>query len=61
LAHRLRLTLALGASRWIPTSKKHFLPIKALRPVFRAKLLSKIERALRAGDILGDLGVDLAT
>jgi hypothetical protein len=52
--------LALDGSRWIPTSRKHFLPIRALRPVFRAKLLSKIERALRAGDILGDLGVDLA-
>jgi predicted Zn-ribbon and HTH transcriptional regulator len=52
--------LSLDASRWIPTSKRFFLPVKALRRLFRGKLLSKIERALRKGDILTDLAKDLA-
>jgi hypothetical protein len=52
--------LSLDGSRWIPTSKRFFLPVKALRRLFRGKLLSKIERALRAGDILTDLAKDLA-
>lgn len=52
--------LGLDGSRWIHTSRHFFLPIKKLRARFRAKLLSKIERALRAGEILGDLANDLA-
>lgn len=51
--------LSLDGSRWIPTSKRFFLPVKALRRLFRGKLLSKIERALRKGDILTDLAKDL--
>jgi hypothetical protein len=52
--------LSLDASRWIPTSRRFFLPVKALRRLFRGKLLSKIEQALRKGDILTDLDKDLA-
>jgi hypothetical protein len=52
--------LSLDGSRWIPTSNRFFLPVKALRRLFRGKLLSKIERALRKGDILTDLAKDLA-
>ena len=46
-------------SRWVATSRRFFLPLKQLRTVFRGKLLSKIERALRSGEILGDLAADL--
>jgi hypothetical protein len=52
--------LSLDGLRWIPTSRRFFLPIKALRRVFRGKLLSKIEDALRRGEILGDLAADLS-
>jgi hypothetical protein len=52
--------LSLDGSRWIPTSRRFFLPVKALRSLFRGKLLSRIERALREGDILTDLDKDLA-
>jgi hypothetical protein len=52
--------LSLDGSRWIPTSPLFFLPVKALRRLFRGKLLSKIEQALRKGDILTDLAKDLA-
>jgi predicted Zn-ribbon and HTH transcriptional regulator len=52
--------LSNDASRWLATSRRFFLPIKQLRTLFRAKLLSKIERALRSGEILGDLAADLA-
>jgi hypothetical protein len=52
--------LALDASRWIPTSRRFFLPVKRLRKLFRGKLLSKIERALRSGEIHGDLAKGLA-
>lgn len=53
--------LALGLSKWVSTSSSFFLPIDALREVFRGKLLQKIELALRAGEIPGDLaqGLDL--
>jgi hypothetical protein len=51
--------LSLDGSRWIPTSRRFFLPVKALRRLFRGKLLSKIERALHAGEILGDRASDL--
>ena len=51
--------LSFDRSRWIPTSRRFFLPVKKLRKVFRGKLLSKLERALRAGEILGDLAKDL--
>jgi hypothetical protein len=51
--------LSLDALRWIPTSRRFFLPVKKLRKVFRGKLLFKLERALRAGEILGDLESDL--
>jgi hypothetical protein len=52
--------LSLDRSRWVQTSRRFFLPVKILRKLFRAKLLSKIEKALRAGEILGDLTKDLA-
>jgi len=52
--------LSLDGSRWIPTSRRFFLPVRPLRKLFRGKLLAKIERALRAGEILGDLVNDLA-
>jgi hypothetical protein len=52
--------LSLDGLRWIPTSRRFFLPIKALRRVFRGKLLSKIEDALRKGEILGDLAANLS-
>jgi hypothetical protein len=52
--------LSLDGSRWIATSRRFFLPVKALRRLFRGKLLAKLERALRAGRILGDLANDLA-
>jgi len=53
--------LAIDGSRWIPTSPKFFLPIAALRTVFRGKLLSKLEHALRHARIAGDVekGLDL--
>jgi predicted Zn-ribbon and HTH transcriptional regulator len=53
--------LSLDGSRWIPTSTRFFLPVKSLRKLFRGKLLAKIERALRAGEILGDLTKDLTS
>jgi hypothetical protein len=53
--------LSLDGSRWIPTSLRFFLPIEKLRTVFRAKLLAKLEQALRAGRILGDLEDALAS
>jgi len=53
--------LALDGSRWIPTSRRFFLPVKKLRKVFRGKLLFKIETALRARQILGELSTDLAS
>jgi hypothetical protein len=52
--------LSLDGSRWIQTSRRFFLPVKALRKLFRGKLLSKIEQALRKGEILTDLANDLA-
>ena len=52
--------LSLDGSRWISTSTRFFLPVKALRKLFRGKLLSKIERALRTGQILTNLPKDLA-
>jgi hypothetical protein len=52
--------LSLDGSRWIHTSSRFFLPVKALRRLFRGKLLAKLEHALRAGEILADLVPDLA-
>jgi hypothetical protein len=52
--------LSLDGSRWIPTSKGFFLPIKPLRKLFRGKLLARIEHALRSREILGDLAKGLA-
>jgi len=52
--------LALDGSHWIPTSRRFFLPVKPLRKLFRGKLLAKLERALRTGQILGQLDEDLA-
>jgi hypothetical protein len=51
--------LSRDGSRWIPSSPRFFLPVKALRKLFRGKLLSTIERSLRAGEILADLAKDL--
>lgn len=52
--------LSLDGTRWIATSRRFFLPVKRLRRLFRGKLLAKIERALRAREILGHLATDLA-
>jgi predicted Zn-ribbon and HTH transcriptional regulator len=52
--------LSLDGTRWIPTSRRFFLPVKRLRKLFRGKLLAKLERALRSGQILGQLDQDLA-
>jgi predicted Zn-ribbon and HTH transcriptional regulator len=52
--------LALDGSRWIHTSRRFFLPVKALRKLFRGKLLSKFDHALRTGEIRGHLANDLA-
>jgi putative transposase/transposase-like zinc-binding protein len=52
--------LSLDGSRWIPTSRRFFLSVKRLRKLFRGKLLSKIERALRSGEVHGDLPKSLA-
>jgi hypothetical protein len=52
--------LSLDGTRWIPTSRRFFLPVKRLRKLFRGKLLAKLERALRTGQILGQLDQDLA-
>jgi hypothetical protein len=52
--------LALDGSRWIPTSRRFFLPVKRLRRLFRGRLLARLERALRSGKILGQLDHDLA-
>lgn len=52
--------LALDGSRWIPTSRRFFLPVKRLRKLFRGKLLARLERALRSGKLLGQLDQDLA-
>jgi hypothetical protein len=52
--------LSFDESRWVSTSKRFFLPVKKLRKKFRGKLLFKIEHALRAGKILGNLANDLS-
>jgi hypothetical protein len=52
--------LSFDGSRWIKSSSRFFLPVKALRRLFRGKLLAQLEQALRAGQILGDLEPDLA-
>jgi len=52
--------LSLDGSRWIPTPERFLLPVRKLRPVFRGKLLAKLERAIRSGQIFGDLAEDLA-
>jgi hypothetical protein len=52
--------LATDGSRWIATSRHFFLPIKVLRTVFRGKLLSKMEAAIRREEISGDLPDNLA-
>src|SRR5258708_11165628 len=51
--------LALDRSKWVSTSRSFFLPIAALREVFRGKLLQKLELALREGKIPGHLGQGL--
>jgi hypothetical protein len=43
--------LAIDRSSWIPCRKRFFLPVRVLRMVFRAKLLSKLEQALVEGEI----------
>jgi hypothetical protein len=47
--------LAWDAARWVRSSPKFFLPAKALRRVFKAKLLEKLRCALRDGRISGAL------
>ena len=51
--------LATDKSRWIATPRRFFLPVKKLRKLFRGKLLFKLERALRQGQIPGELAQDL--
>jgi Putative transposase/Transposase zinc-binding domain len=51
--------LSLDKSRWIPTSRRFFLPVKALRKLFRGKLLAKLEQAIRAGNLPGELSQNL--
>jgi hypothetical protein len=48
--------LSIDGDRWIATRKTFFLPVKVLRLVFRAKLLSKLENALAQGDLRGAHG-----
>ncbi len=52
--------LSLDESCWISTSRHFLRPVKKLRKRFRGKLLAKIQQALLAGQILGDLDKDLA-
>ena len=52
--------LSLDGSHWVPTSRRFFLEVEKLQQVFRGKLLSKIEQALRSGEIRGDLAKGLA-
>lgn len=52
--------LSLDHSRWISARKTFFLPVKVLRKVFRGKLLSKIEHALRGGQLLNSVAEGLA-
>jgi len=52
--------LSLDGSRWIATPERFLLPVRKLRAVFRGKLLAKLERAIRSGEIFGDLAKDLA-
>jgi hypothetical protein len=51
--------LSLDGQRWVATSPRFFLPVRALQPVFRGKLLAGLEAALRAGEIPGHLASDL--
>jgi Putative transposase/Transposase zinc-binding domain len=51
--------LSLDKSRWVPTSRGFFLPVNALRQVFRGKLLAKLEQTIRAADLPGDLAQNL--
>lgn len=51
--------LSFDGLRWTPTSMRFFLPVKALRKLFRGKLLAKLEQAIRAGEIAGDLADNL--
>lgn len=46
--------LSSDGSCWIETSRRFFLPVKSLRKLFRAKLLAKIECAIRTREIIGD-------
>lgn len=41
--------LSLDGGRWVSTGRRFLLPVRILRTVFRAKLLSKIEAAVAAG------------
>jgi len=52
--------LSFDKSRWVSTSRRYFLPVRKLRAQFRAKLLAKLEEALTAGKILGEIQSDLA-
>jgi hypothetical protein len=47
--------LSLDGEEWVATSSDFFLPVDVLASVFRGKLLSHLETALRAGDIRLDL------
>ena len=43
--------LTADGSQWTSSGERFFLPVRVLRTVFRAKLLSKLEKALVAGEI----------
>jgi hypothetical protein len=45
----------LAGARWVACRKNFFLPAKALRSVFKAKLLGKLKRALGQGRIPGNV------
>jgi len=47
--------LSADGKRWVHGTRRFFLPVKVLSTVFRGKLLHKLERALRAGEIPIDL------
>lgn len=47
--------LSLDGERWVGTPPHFFLPVAVLAEVFRGKLLSWLEQALRAGEICIDL------
>jgi hypothetical protein len=52
--------LSPDGTKWIGTSPRFFLAIGALTQTYRGKLLSKLEKAIRDGDVPGDEQKNLA-